>query len=197
MPIEMCRRPERRAITAPLVLAVLDAASARPAGPPARRRAAARPAPVGHHRGRPRRVFCAGEVSEDGARDFYLEVVLPALADRLDQAFPEFGWRRDRDGWVATNEEHTHICLGVRAERVVAHGPAPQGFLVHGGDATLWTAYVNGRRFIETCSPGWPGAKRWRVWLNVPLPKASTLVGPTSKTSARPRSCSKPPSPTS
>jgi DNA primase len=79
-----------------------------------------------------------------GARDFYLEVVLPALADRLDQAFPEFGWRRDAHGWVATNEEHTHSCLGVRAERVVAHGPAPRGFLVHGGEPTLWTAYVNG-----------------------------------------------------
>ncbi len=78
-----------------------------------------------------------------GARDFYLEVVLPALAERLDHAFPEFGWRRDTHGWVATNEEHTHSRLGVRAERVVAHGPAARGFLVHGGDATLWTAYVN------------------------------------------------------
>jgi hypothetical protein len=62
-----------------------------------------------------------------GARDFYLEVVLPALAERLDQAFPEFGWRRDSNGWVATNEEHTHASLGVRAQRVVAHGSAPRG----------------------------------------------------------------------
>jgi DNA primase len=70
--------------------------------------------------------------------------VLPALAQRLDQAFPEFGWRRDRYGWVATNEQHTHARLGVRAERVIAHGPAPRGFFVHGGEPTLWTAYVNG-----------------------------------------------------
>jgi hypothetical protein len=34
--------------------------------------------------------------------------------------------------------------LGVRAERVVAHGPAPRGFLVHGGEPVLWTAYVSG-----------------------------------------------------
>ena len=34
--------------------------------------------------------------------------------------------------------------LGVRAERVVAHGPAPRGFLVHGGEAMLWTAYRTG-----------------------------------------------------
>jgi len=32
----------------------------------------------------------------------------------------------------------------VRAERVVAHGPAPRGFLVYGGESLLWTAYVNG-----------------------------------------------------
>jgi DNA primase len=76
--------------------------------------------------------------------DFYTESVLPALTERLDRAFPEFGWRRDARGWVATNEETTHRALGVRAERVVAHGPAPRGLLVHGGDAMLWTAYVSG-----------------------------------------------------
>lgn len=42
------------------------------------------------------------------------------------------------------DDEHTHARLGVRAERVVAHGPAPRGFLVHGGDSILWTAYLNG-----------------------------------------------------
>src|SRR3954454_5469154 len=76
--------------------------------------------------------------------DYYTDVVLPALAERLDVAFPEFGWRRDARGWIATNEETTHRVLGVRAERVVAHGPAPRGFLVHGAEATLWTAYVSG-----------------------------------------------------
>jgi Toprim-like/DNA primase catalytic core, N-terminal domain len=76
--------------------------------------------------------------------DYYTDVVLPALAERLDVAFPEFGWRRDSRGWVATNEEMTHRVLGVRAERVVAHGPAPRGFLIHGGDPVLWTAYMNG-----------------------------------------------------
>ena len=76
--------------------------------------------------------------------DFYVEVVLPALAERLDSAFPEFGWKRDARGWVATNQEITHRLFGARAERVVAHRPAPRGFLVHGDDSTLWTAYVNG-----------------------------------------------------
>jgi DNA primase len=76
--------------------------------------------------------------------DFYTESVLPALAERLDEALPEFGWRRDARGWVATNQEHTHSLFGVRADRVVAHGPAPRGFLIHGGNATLWTVYLNG-----------------------------------------------------
>ncbi len=76
--------------------------------------------------------------------EFYIEVVLPALAARLDAAFPEFGWRRDARGWVASNQEMTHRVLGVRADRVVAHGDAPPGFLVHGGPMVRWTAYVNG-----------------------------------------------------
>ncbi len=76
--------------------------------------------------------------------DFYTDVVLPALAERLDAAFPEFGWRRDARGWVATNEEMTHRALGARAARVVAHGPAPRGFLVHGAEPMLWTAYLHG-----------------------------------------------------
>lgn len=76
--------------------------------------------------------------------DFYVDAVLPALAARLDEAFPEFGWKQDARGWVATNEEMTHRVLGVRADRVIAHGAAPSGFLVHGGSSTLWTAYLNG-----------------------------------------------------
>ncbi|HZR91229.1 MAG TPA: toprim domain-containing protein [Gaiellaceae bacterium] len=82
--------------------------------------------------------------SRVSAVDYYTDVVLPELYERLDTAFPEFGWRRDARGWIATNNEFTHRALGVRAERVVAHAPVPRGFLVHGGDATLWTAYVAG-----------------------------------------------------
>src|SRR3982751_4865530 len=82
--------------------------------------------------------------SQQRIGDFYVEIVLPALAGRLDSAFPEFGWRQDARGWVATNEEMTHRVLGVRADRVVAHGPAPRGFLIHGSDPILWTTYVNG-----------------------------------------------------
>ncbi len=82
--------------------------------------------------------------SRVSAVDYYTDVVLPELYERLDTAFPEFGWRRDTRGWIATDDEFTHRVLGVRAERVVAHAPVPRGFLIHGGDATLWTAYVAG-----------------------------------------------------
>jgi hypothetical protein len=59
--------------------------------------------------------------SQQRVGDFYVEIVLPALAARLDRAFSEFGWKRDALGWVATNDEMTHRALGVRADRVVAH----------------------------------------------------------------------------
>jgi len=94
--------------------------------------------------------------SRASAVDYYTDVVLPERYERLDAAFPEFGWRRDARGWIATDDEFTHRVLGVRADRVVAHGPVPRGFLVHGGDATLWTAYVaggavpRGESFVQT-----------------------------------------------
>ncbi len=89
-----------------------------------------------------------------GIADFYERDVLPALTRRLDAAFPEFAWVRDPQGWHATNQAFTHATLGVRADRVVCHGDAPRGFLIHGHGATLWTTYLNdghparGREFI-------------------------------------------------
>src|SRR3954454_5539706 len=82
-------------------------------------------------------------LARGGIADRYEDEVLPALMSRLDAAFPEFGWRRDALGWVASNEEFTHTTLGVRADRVVCHGDAPRGFLIHGDRAVLWTTYVN------------------------------------------------------
>ncbi len=74
--------------------------------------------------------------------DFLEKEVLPSLFDRLDFAFPEFGWKRDREGWVATNRDHTKTATGARPDRVVCHRPF--GFLVHGGEATSWLSYVAG-----------------------------------------------------
>jgi hypothetical protein len=61
--------------------------------------------------------------SQQRVGDFYVEIVLPALATRLDRASREFGWKQDALGWVAKNDEMTHRVLGVSADRVVAHGP--------------------------------------------------------------------------
>ena len=89
---------------------------------------------------------------------------------------------------MATNEEHTHSCLGVRAARVVAHGPAPRGFLVHGGEATLWTAYVHrgvvprGADFVRAVKEL---AERANVW----IPRRSSARSPaTAKPSSFKRS---------
>jgi DNA primase len=73
--------------------------------------------------------------------------VLPAVFERLPQVFPEFGWRRDAHGWVATNYQHTKARFGVRADRVVAHALPlpPRGLYIHGEDrVVLWTEYING-----------------------------------------------------
>jgi DNA primase len=73
--------------------------------------------------------------------------VIPAVFERLPQVFPEFGWRRDAHGWVATNYQHTKARFGVRADRVVAHALPlpPRGLYIHGEDrVVLWTEYVNG-----------------------------------------------------
>ena len=73
--------------------------------------------------------------------DFLDQVVLPALFNRLDTAFPEFGWKRGGSGWTATNRDYTKKITRARAERVVCNRPF--GFLVHGGEATSWLSYIN------------------------------------------------------
>ncbi len=68
--------------------------------------------------------------------------ILPALFERLDRAFPEFGWKANqRGGWTASNREFTKKEFGARPDRVVCNKPF--GFLVHGGEPLSWLAYVN------------------------------------------------------
>lgn len=75
------------------------------------------------------------------------ELVLPALFERLDQAFPEFGWKRDSFGWVATERGPG----GERPDRVMCH--VPFGFLVQGGTPTPWLSYINGGSY--------PSGREW------------------------------------
>ena len=73
--------------------------------------------------------------------EFYEREVLPALFASLDRVFPEFGWKRDRQGWVATKPV---AGVDARADRVVCHKPF--GFYVHGGEPTTWLSHVSGGR---------------------------------------------------
>ncbi len=85
--------------------------------------------------------------------DYLDDVVLPAVFERLDEAFPEFGWRASSDGWVATNRDTTKRLFDARPERVVCNRPF--GVLVHGGPSLSWPAYLcggeppRGRQFLE------------------------------------------------
>lgn len=85
--------------------------------------------------------------------DYLDDVVLPAVFERLDQAFPEFGWRTTPGGWVATNRDTTKRLFDARPERVVCNRPF--GVLVHGGQSLSWVAYLSGgqpprgREFVE------------------------------------------------
>lgn len=74
--------------------------------------------------------------------EYLEEVVQPALFEKLDAAFPEFGWRRTAAGWIATNRAFTKERFGVRPDRVICHRPF--GFLIHGDRAQTWCAYVHG-----------------------------------------------------
>ena len=74
--------------------------------------------------------------------DFLENEVLPRVFERLDSAFPEFGWTRSSRGWTATDRETTKRLTGARPGRVVCN--APMGFLVHGAGPTSWAAYMNG-----------------------------------------------------
>ena len=71
--------------------------------------------------------------------DFLDQEVYPALFDRLDAAFPEFGWRRNGSRWIATNAAHTWGLQGrPRPDRVNAYENTPFGFVVHGSAFTSW-----------------------------------------------------------
>lgn len=76
--------------------------------------------------------------------------MLPAVYQRLDEVFPEFGFARDQRGaWVAKAKSiGDHGPLGTRPERVFVRllrdGACPAGFGVHGGDPVPFCAWVLG-----------------------------------------------------
>lgn len=98
--------------------------------------------------------------------------ILPRVFSSLDSVFPEFGWRRSREGWVATNTRYTKERLGARADRVVCRQQS--GFLVYGDRDYHWLEYLAGGVFPR-------GAEWWtvvgelgaRVGVSLPPPRAA------------------------
>ena len=77
--------------------------------------------------------------------EFLSREVYPALHRRLDAAFPEFGWRRRGDAWVATEEAATRRLPGApRPDRVYVYANRPWGMVIQGGGFVRWLRYLNG-----------------------------------------------------
>ncbi|REK21705.1 MAG: DUF2934 domain-containing protein [Planctomycetota bacterium] len=70
--------------------------------------------------------------------DYCERSVLPALYDRLDVAFPEFGWKRNATGWVGS------LATGARQPDQVVFCRQPWGFVTQTGEPQSWLAYANG-----------------------------------------------------
>lgn len=76
----------------------------------------------------------------------FSEEVLPEVFARLDTVFPEFGWVRRHNGWVATNDRFSHERLNVRCDRVICNNE--RGYYIHGSrQSEHWLAYLNGGVF--------------------------------------------------
>lgn len=91
----------------------------------------------------------------DSVVEFLKHQVEPAVYNRLDTVFPEFGWQGDGDSWIAKGTGGQHLdflsdfmsgCGAPRAgDRVQCYRNSPGRFTIHGGPTILWTAFVLGR----------------------------------------------------
>lgn len=98
--------------------------------------------------------------------------ILPRVFSSLESVFPEFGWRRTRDGWVATNTKYTKERFSARADRVVCRQQS--GFLIYGDRSYHWLEYLSGGVFPR--GPEWwtvVGELGARVGVSLPAPKTS------------------------
>lgn len=96
-------------------------------------------------------------MKQDGNLGEFLDrEVYPALWDRLDGAFPEFGFVRKGEHWEATAEATTRSLPDQpRPGRIQAYKNTPWGFKIHGGEFVCWPTHINqgvmprGREFID------------------------------------------------
>ncbi|NSW58594.1 MAG: toprim domain-containing protein [Armatimonadetes bacterium] len=82
---------------------------------------------------------------------FFLdEELYPALWERLDSAFPEFGFVLRGDHWQATHETATRALPGApRPDRVWAYRDTPFGIKIHGGGFVPWLEYAAGQSSLR------------------------------------------------
>lgn len=76
---------------------------------------------------------------------FYDQDVIPQLYERLDSAFPEFGFKWHYNHWRATNKNGaTQLPGSPRPDRVYVYQNRTYGMLIQGGSFVPWTSYING-----------------------------------------------------
>jgi hypothetical protein len=76
--------------------------------------------------------------------EFLDHEVYPALFDRLDRAFPEYGFQRRGKHWEATAEATRALPGSPRPDRVCCYGNRPWCLVVHGGNPVRLLDLVNG-----------------------------------------------------
>ena len=88
-----------------------------------------------------------------GLADRYEREVLPRLIEQPDDAFPDFGFVRDPNGWRATKRNPRPARLPRRPRRLPRRHT--RGILIHGHGPVLFTTLVNhmqpagGRDFVR------------------------------------------------
>lgn len=73
--------------------------------------------------------------------EFFEYEVLPILFDRLNEVFPEFGFKRTGKGWEATIDPGQ---FGVRADRIAVLARSPHCLTIAGGESITLLGYTNG-----------------------------------------------------
>jgi DNA primase catalytic core len=80
----------------------------------------------------------------DTLGDFLDREVYPALFDRLDGAFREYGFKRKGNRWEATTEATRALPGSPRPESVCCYANRPWGLVIHGREFVRFLDLVNG-----------------------------------------------------
>lgn len=91
------------------------------------------------------------EQKEHTLGDLLDEKVYPALFERLDSAFPEYGWRKSGDKWTATSwpADFPFPVQHENPDRLMVYRNRPWWVKVHGHEGVRFLELVNGGRKPE------------------------------------------------